>query len=64
MQQVFINILLNALDAIPEENGHISISSNMRSGSINIEIKDNGKGMPESIINKIFDPLLTTKAAG
>ena len=64
VQQVFINILLNALDAIPEENGHISISSNMRSGSINIEIKDNGKGMPESIINKIFDPFFTTKGVG
>ncbi|KPK91497.1 hypothetical protein AMJ80_07300 [bacterium SM23_31] len=64
VQQVIINILLNALDAAPPENGKISIHSLTRNGTINVKIKDNGKGIPLSIIDKIFNPFFTTKGVG
>lgn len=64
VQQVIINILLNALDAAPSENGKISVHSSTRDGTINIKIKDNGKGIPLSIIDKIFNPFFTTKGVG
>jgi len=64
LQQVLINLLLNALDALPSENGKISIYSFSGDGSISIKIKDNGRGIPKSIIDKIFDPFFTTKGVG
>lgn len=64
VQQVIINILLNALDAAPSENGKISVHSSTSNGTINIKIKDNGKGIPLSIIDKIFNPFFTTKGVG
>jgi C4-dicarboxylate-specific signal transduction histidine kinase len=64
LQQVLINLLLNALDALPSENGKISIYSFSGDGSISIKIKDNGRGIPKSIIDKIFEPFFTTKGVG
>ena len=65
MKQVFLNLLSNAVDFTPE-GGRIEIltSNSSMSGmkkSIRIEIKDNGIGVPQYIINKIFDPYFTTK---
>ena len=65
MKQVILNILSNAVDFTPE-GGRIEIltSNSSMSGmkkSIRIEIKDNGIGIPQSVINKIFDPYFTTK---
>jgi C4-dicarboxylate-specific signal transduction histidine kinase len=64
LQQVLINLLLNALDALPSENGKISIYSFSGDGSISIKIKDNGRGIPKTIIDKIFEPFFTTKGVG
>ena len=65
MKQIFLNLLSNAVDFTPE-GGRIEIltSSSSMSGmkkSIRIEIKDNGIGVPQYMINKIFDPYFTTK---
>jgi len=65
MKQVILNLLSNASDFTPER-GRIEISTakepmNRRRKSIRIEIKDNGIGIPKSVINKIFDPYFTTK---
>ena len=69
MEQVFINLLSNARDAILEAHGEaggsIQIRSRAFSGSeLEIEISDNGIGMTEEIKSKIFNPFFTTKEVG
>jgi len=64
LQQVFLNILNNAYDAVQEtgERGRITIRTGQRDGSIEIAVTDNGKGITDP--QKIFDPFYTTKQAG
>lgn len=64
LQQVFINILLNALEALPDQDGKVSVNTGTKNGSIQVIVKDNGRGIPESIIGRIFDPFFTTKGVG
>jgi len=61
--QVFVNILINALDAI-QGNGTIIVKSYFDKRNIYVEINDNGCGMNESTIKQIFDPFFTTKEVG
>ncbi len=61
--QVFVNILINALDAI-QGNGTIFVKSDYDKNNVYIEITDNGCGMDENTIEKIFDPFFTTKEVG
>jgi two-component system, NtrC family, sensor kinase len=65
MQQVFLNIINNAIDAIGKD-GEITINTRMSktSSEICIEIHDNGPGMPKDVLQKIFDPFFTTKEVG
>lgn len=63
MKQVFVNLLVNAYDAI-ESSGVIDISThNLRDG-IMIVFSDTGRGIPEGIRNRIFEPFFTTKEPG
>ena len=62
--QVILNILTNAKDAIFEnkiENPLVIVQTKIEDSNILISIKDNGKGISEEIINKIFEPYFTTK---
>jgi signal transduction histidine kinase/ligand-binding sensor domain-containing protein len=63
LNQVFMNILSNAIDAI-DNKGTITISTSKSNGSIRISIKDTGRGIPENIQSKIFEPFFTTKEVG
>lgn len=65
LQQVFMNIIINAVDALPER-GRITISSDTgkKEGFLAIDIIDNGPGIPEHIINRLFEPFFTTKPKG
>jgi len=63
IRQVFLNIVLNALQAMPE-GGRLDIRASSKENLVEVEFADTGSGIPESIINKIFDPLFTTKAKG
>jgi len=63
INQVFMNLLLNAAQAIPGK-GEIRIATRQNGAEVEIEIRDSGKGIPESIRSKIFDPFFTTKAVG
>ena len=71
LEQVFVNLILNGLDAILErkENesahmGEILITINQVSDKIYVHFKDNGSGIPDEIKSKIFDPFFTSKKVG
>ncbi len=65
LQQVFLNIINNAIDAIGKD-GEITINTRpiKQNNRISIEISDNGPGIPKEVLQKIFDPFFTTKEVG
>jgi two-component system, NtrC family, sensor kinase len=63
LQQVFLNLILNARDAM-NENGVLSIKTLQTVDNITVEIADNGSGISENNLKQIFDPFFTTKPAG
>ena len=63
LQQVFLNLFLNARDAMPS-GGMLEIRTGAHNGSVEIEIVDTGNGIPLEHIHKIFDPFFTTKTVG
>ncbi|MBN4003879.1 ATP-binding sensor histidine kinase [Nostoc sp. LPT] len=76
LNQVFMNILANAIDALDESNrgrsfkeikanpNRITIKTSLENEGVKIAIADNGQGMTESVKQKIFDHLFTTKGVG
>ncbi len=68
IQQVFLNILLNAVDAISEKkekkNEKISVTTEANSDWLTITFVDTGPGIKEENLNKIFEPFFTTKKEG
>jgi len=60
LQQVFLNIINNAVDAI-EKQGTITVQSSKNADTLVIDIRDTGKGIPENVKKRIFDPFFTTK---
>jgi len=63
LNQVWMNLLDNALDAVGEP-GHIEVTGRTERGRVVIRIIDNGEGIPPEILPKIFDPFFTTKPPG
>lgn len=65
LKQVFLNILLNATQSIPAR-GHIRVSTSPASpdNMLQVQIEDNGCGIPEDSLGRIFDPFFTTKPTG
>lgn len=63
LNQVFLNMLLNAIQAI-EGEGNIWISTAIKDEKVVIKFKDDGKGIPKNHIDKIFEPFFTTKPVG
>jgi two-component system NtrC family sensor kinase len=64
LNQVVMNLLQNACDAVPEDRGAIRISTLGRGADVLIEVADNGPGVPPEIRDRIFDPFFTTKDVG
>jgi PAS domain S-box-containing protein len=63
LEQIFLNLTNNALDALPEF-GTVTIKARAESGSLIVEVADNGIGIPKENLEKIFDPFFTTKPIG
>ena len=65
MQEVFINLIINATQAI-DRQGQIPLRAalHVATGEVVIEIQDNGQGIPEKNLARIFDPFFTTKEVG
>jgi PAS domain S-box-containing protein len=63
LQQVFLNLFLNARDAMPS-GGVVEIRTAAHNGSVEVEIIDSGAGIPRENLNRIFDPFFTTKSSG
>jgi two-component system, NtrC family, sensor kinase len=63
MQQVFVNLLVNASHAI-EERGTITITTQPEGNGVTIMITDTGGGIAEEHLHRIFDPFFTTKPVG
>jgi histidine kinase len=73
LEQVFINLLINARDAIEEKaqtslhlkgEKKIYLSSRQRDGNVQVEVRDTGKGISKALIGRIFEPFFTTKEVG
>ncbi len=66
LNQVFMNILNNAVQAIPEErkDGELQLYTEDRDADVVVRLKDNGSGMSEDVMNRIFEPFFTTKPVG
>ncbi len=64
LSQVFINLILNAVDAVEDGRGTITIKSMRENNSVMVEFIDTGMGIPEEYLDSIFDPFFTTKEKG
>lgn len=69
LKQVFLNLILNALDAVEavERQGKVRVEvkqSKQSSGFLEASVEDNGQGIPEHVLSRIFDPFFTTKPVG
>ena len=64
LNQVWMNLLDNALDALPESGGRIDVRAAREGGGVAVRIIDNGAGIPDGIRDRIFDPFFTTKGVG
>jgi PAS domain S-box-containing protein len=62
--QVFINILMNAVDSLDERRGTITVRSGRNDHAVEVIIHDTGKGIESSALEKIFEPFYTTKTTG
>lgn len=64
LNQVFLNLLVNAAQAMGEGRGRITLRTGQKRGRVWVEIEDNGCGISRELQQKVFDPFFTTKAVG
>ncbi|HEX8960874.1 MAG TPA: ATP-binding protein [Geobacteraceae bacterium] len=63
LEQVFMNLLVNAAHAI-EKRGEVTLSTRYEGGAVYVSVADTGCGIPEEKLGRIFEPFFTTKEAG
>ncbi|HLY60221.1 MAG TPA: ATP-binding protein [Terriglobia bacterium] len=61
LQQVFMNLIMNARDAMPR-GGELTLATESENSTIHVEVSDNGVGIAADHLDKIFDPFFTTKS--
>ena len=63
-QQIFVNLINNALDEIEFKGGLLKITTRLEGDQLVVDVSDNGPGIPDHILPRIFDPFFTTKPVG
>ncbi len=64
IRQIVVNLIFNAVDAIPESGGTVTLRTRRLPQAVEIEVEDTGHGIPEEDLEKVFDPFFTTKEPG
>ncbi len=64
LNQVFMNLLVNAAHAVQKERGTITLRTGTGAGEVWVEVEDDGCGIPKENLTRIFDPFFTTKPVG
>jgi signal transduction histidine kinase len=62
--QVLSNLILNAVDALPRDQGRISVRVKSRGQLVHILVSDNGEGIPDEFSSRLFEPYVTSKISG
>ncbi|MBI4953210.1 MAG: HAMP domain-containing protein [Myxococcales bacterium] len=64
IEQVLLNLLLNAADALGDRPGHVSVAARVRDGAVEIAVEDDGGGVAAEVRARLFEPFVTTKDVG
>lgn len=64
VNQVFLNLITNAAQAMPDGRGKIILTTRVDGEGVAVDVADDGSGMPPEVLKKIFDPFFTTKEIG
>jgi len=64
LQQVFMNLMLNAIEAMRNEDGELTVKSELQDGQLQFSVSDTGVGLPAEKMDQIFSAFFTTKPQG
>ncbi len=64
LRQILVNLILNAWQALPQQDGRITVSGRLQEGMLELKIADNGSGITPDDLDRIFNPFFTTKPDG
>jgi signal transduction histidine kinase len=64
LHQVFMNLVLNAIDAMKESGGELTVKSQLQGGQLQLSVSDTGVGLPMEKMDQIFSAFFTTKPQG
>jgi signal transduction histidine kinase len=64
INQVFLNLVTNAVQAMPGERGTLTLTTRREDEGVAVEVQDDGAGIPPDVMSRIFDPFFTTKEVG
>ncbi len=64
LRQVFLNLLLNSLEAMDGQGGELAVATARHNGHLQVTIEDTGPGISKADLTHVFDPFFTTKASG
>jgi len=64
LQQVFMNLMLNAIEAMQDEGGELTVRSQLQDSQLRLSVSDTGVGLPTEKVDQIFSAFFTTKPQG
>ena len=64
LQQVFMNLMLNGIEAMEDSGGELTVKSHLQDGQLQFSVSDTGVGLPAEKMDQIFSAFFTTKSQG